>query len=327
MLPDFECKIRWEFESPVVPLLNKIAPSDVFWLRNRGTSLRLDSTLASWKRFRWSKRRDMTTLFRGGTPGCPDGGPGSDGAEAGPSLCMLNHTKRTVADVTEGLNREEAGAVVKDLVSADVMQWDVQVDSLEVAEATTWFGQLAGPCEVNGWRTTRFDLQGSLGVVLRKKGCRRNCTTFEDYFGCLLPPDACLPELREEFRKDLSPGESSGQPSANSELFDYMDRAERLQRQVLADAASPDGQPDADDLSITQEELLQWPGPSDTLLEECDTRVCIASRDDSRNDGAFPMRHSFAQVGRLAYLPLLNAGAAMPASSLSVTDTRCSAQC
>lgn len=28
-LPDFECRIRWDFDSFVIPWLNKLAPSDV----------------------------------------------------------------------------------------------------------------------------------------------------------------------------------------------------------------------------------------------------------------------------------------------------------
>eukprot|EP00435_Cladocopium_sp_Y103_P019407 s2980_g4.t1 len=58
LLPDFECRIRWEFESPVIPWLSKIAPSDVILVRKRGSCLRLDSTLASWKRFRAFAAKD-----------------------------------------------------------------------------------------------------------------------------------------------------------------------------------------------------------------------------------------------------------------------------
>lgn len=242
-LPDFECRIRWEFESPVVPLLNKIAPSDVLRLRKRGTSLRLDSTLASWKRFRLSKRRDLTTLFQGE-------------ASKGPRLFHLNHAKRTITDMTEGLDNDETGAVVKDFLSgADVVQWDMQVDNLEVSESTTWLGQVAAPVEINGWRTTRFDVRGSLGVVIRKKGSRRNCATFEDYFGCPLPADACLPEFRQEFTRDGSAG--SRQPSHGStwksSSVGMCD--EQLQKQALTDMEC-----ESVDMMTTPSEVLSgWP--------------------------------------------------------------------
>eukprot|EP00930_Biecheleria_cincta_P050402 TRINITY_DN35565_c0_g1_i1.p1 TRINITY_DN35565_c0_g1~~TRINITY_DN35565_c0_g1_i1.p1 ORF type:complete len:603 (-),score=104.69 TRINITY_DN35565_c0_g1_i1:45-1853(-) len=191
LLPDFECRIRWEFESPVVPLLNRIAPSDVLHVRKRGNSLRLDSTLASWKKYRLSKRRRLTTLFRGAR--------GESGNAAGSGLFMINHDKQTVVDVTEGLDPEEAAAVVEDLAKADALQWDMSVDSLDVAEGTTWLGNAVGKCDVNGWACFRYDIRGELGMSIRKKGCRIEGMTFQDYFGYALPADACLPEMRQEF--------------------------------------------------------------------------------------------------------------------------------
>jgi hypothetical protein len=219
ILPDFECTIRWEFESPVLPLLSKIAPSDVLRLTKRGTNLRVDSTLASWKRFRFSKRRELTTLFRGGDGGSSPAGDscGQVQRQAKPILCMVNHSKQTLVDVTEGLDSDETGAVLGDLVSADVVQWDMQMDSLEVAEATTWLGAATGPCDVNGWSATRFDVRGTLGMSVRRKGHQRNCMTFQDYFGCSLPADACVPELRAEFGREATSAPLSRETTKNSD--------------------------------------------------------------------------------------------------------------
>uniref|UniRef100_A0A7S0AS73 Ankyrin repeat domain-containing protein n=1 Tax=Pyrodinium bahamense TaxID=73915 RepID=A0A7S0AS73_9DINO len=260
MLPDFECRIRWEFESPVLPLINKLAPSDVVRLRKQGASLRIDSTLASWKRFRLSKRRDLTTLFQGGSL---DGGlHGADPSSS--SLCMLNHTKRTVVDVTEGLDTNEAGAVLGDLVSADVMQWDMQLDDLEVTEATTWLGASAGPCEVNGWKAMRFDVRGTLGVSIRRKGRRRQGMTFEEYFGCSLPPDVCLPELREEFRGDCTPSrllrEESRTTDFSAETLVYEGTFDLFEGRTAAGGGAP---LEADELSSNASEVIaRWPGAS-----------------------------------------------------------------
>ncbi|CAL1139869.1 unnamed protein product [Cladocopium goreaui] len=202
LLPDFECRIRWEFESPVIPWLSKIAPSDVILVRKRGSCLRLDSTLASWKRFRFSKRRNLTTLFLGERfredgPGAP-GGPGG-GDQMSRGLFMVNHDKEVIVDMTQSLDGEEAAAVVEDLVKADAMQWDMNICSLEVSESTSWLGSVLGPCDVNGWTCMRYEVKGELGMTLRKKGWRIQDVTFQDYFGRPLPADACLPELRREF--------------------------------------------------------------------------------------------------------------------------------
>jgi hypothetical protein len=266
VLPDFECRIRWEFESPVLPLFNKIAPSDVLRLRKQGVSLRLDSTLASWKRFRLAKRRELTTLFSGemGDAEQPTGTSSSSSAgvkRAAPSLHQLNHTKKVVTDVTEGLDTEEAGAVVNDMVAGEAVQWDMKVDNLEVSEATTWLGQLAPPVEVNGWQATRFDVKGSLGVTVRKKGSRRNNATFEDYFGCPLPADACLPEFRQEFGGAQSPCKFARENSENSRGSNWSEYTEgsgwHAQKQI--DYIFPT---DIDEVSTCSEVIDRWPDSS-----------------------------------------------------------------
>jgi len=253
LLPDFECRIKWEFESPVLPLVSRLAPSDVVRLRKQGTSLRVDSTLASWKRFRLSKRRDLTTLFRGGDGTAAPGG-------GRPSLSMLNHSKRTVVDVTEGLDGEETGAVLGDMVSADVMQWDMKLDSLDVAEGTTWLGGAAPPCQVNGWRSLRFDVRGTFGVSVRRKGLRQHETTYQEYFGCSLPPDACLPELREEFQDspwapDRLSREASRTTEMSGETLEYEATFDLFERRPVEGVS-----PDLDMASDASEVLAQWPG-------------------------------------------------------------------
>lgn len=205
LLPDFECQIRWEFESPVIPLLSKIAPSDVILVRKRGSCLRLDSTLASWKRFRFSKRRNLTTLFIGERLS-----EGLDGMSSGTprALFMINHDKEAIVDMTQSLDSEEVAAVVEDLVKADAVQWDMKIASLDVSESTTWLGSLLGPCELNGWTCMRYGVKGELGMTLRKKGWRIQDVTFQEYFGQPLPADACLPELRRKFaaaKEELAP--------------------------------------------------------------------------------------------------------------------------
>lgn len=280
MLPDFECRIKWEFESPVIPLFSKFAPSDVLLLRKQGTSVRLDSTLASWKKFRTNKRRELTTLFTSND--------GTTTSSAGcPRLCMLNHTKRSVVDVTEGLDQDEAGAVIQDLVAADVMQWDMHVDKVEVTEATTWLGQAAGPCKINGWTATRFDVRGSFGVVVKKKGNIRSCLTFEDYFRCPLPPEVCLPELREEFRRMEQEGNPKAclpmnrENTALSGLSESTDMPDLVQRQS-ADDNFPLFMDNAS--SAASEVILQWPngageGFGSTLRQTTGRNMAMARGD------------------------------------------------
>lgn len=235
MLPDFECRIRWEFESPIFPGLNKIAPYDVLWFRKRGACLRIDTTLASWKRFRFIKRRDLSTLFCGDDPL----------RREKPSLkfCMLNHSKRHVVDVTEGLHQDERNALIDDVLSADVLQWDLELNKLDFHVATNWLGQASAPSMINGWNATKFDASGSLDVLVRKKGCYQNSATFEDYFGYPLPPDVCLPEIRHEFMNDTL---LLGEPRSS----EHSDR----QKECTTGATS-----DTDEGLATPQVFSEWP--------------------------------------------------------------------
>lgn len=236
LLPDFECRIRWEFDSPLLPLLTSLfAPSDVLRIRKQGRCLRLDSTLASWKRFRLSKRRELTTLFQGAKQ--------DQGRQLPARLLMLNHSKRTVVDATEGLDSQESAAVVNDLAASNSTQWDMNINDMEVTEATSWFGS-AGTCEVNGWQAVRFDVKGSLGLMMRKKGNLTQSLSYEHYFGKPLPPDAGLPEFRCEFaRSQPECSVGSGQPQHSGGPNGFRD----------ADAG------DSDTQSITSEVLTNWP--------------------------------------------------------------------
>lgn len=226
MLPDFECRIRWEFDSPVVPLVSMFAPGDVLRIRKQGCSVRLDSTLASWKRFRINKRRELTTLFQG---------PRSQSGRQLPArLVMLNRSKGTVVDVTEGLDSEESAALVKDLLSSDGSRWDMDVGDVECSEAASWFGN-GGACELHGWQAVRFDVKGSLGVTMRKKGNMTQRLSFEHYFGKPLPPASSLPEFRHEF--------AAGAVSA----------------QVAGLLGEPDDGADSDTQSVASEVLTHWP--------------------------------------------------------------------
>eukprot|EP00929_Paragymnodinium_shiwhaense_P003431 TRINITY_DN103945_c0_g1_i1.p1 TRINITY_DN103945_c0_g1~~TRINITY_DN103945_c0_g1_i1.p1 ORF type:complete len:809 (-),score=215.10 TRINITY_DN103945_c0_g1_i1:71-2356(-) len=315
-LPDFECRIRWEFESPVIPLVGKIAPSDIVLIRKRGASLRLDSTLASWKPFRLSKRRELTTLFRpdAGGLGGHSGGGGSSGSTAQPTLCMLNHNKQVAVDITAGLDHEEASAVVEDLVAAEAMQWDMNLDQLQVAQSTSWFGQALGPTDINGWKAHRFDVNGTLGLSVCKKGNKGNSATFEEYFGKPLPAHVCLPELQEEFRRsegaaartgkaatngngnDLQTSEKAStaaplsfEESASQTLWTHSERAKvaaLMQEEDMEDLL------DMDCMSDASEVLAQWPDPSalGRLNDKVDSRdmdALLTARSSATGGGDF----------------------------------------
>lgn len=61
-VPDCLIEIKWEFDSSVIPLVSKFAPSDTFRIWKYKNHIRLDSTLAGYKRLK-SKRRNMSVIY------------------------------------------------------------------------------------------------------------------------------------------------------------------------------------------------------------------------------------------------------------------------
>ena len=61
-IKDFYFEIKWEFESSVIPLVNKIAPSDTFKVWKYKDTLRLDYSIVGFKNLK-AKRRNMTLIF------------------------------------------------------------------------------------------------------------------------------------------------------------------------------------------------------------------------------------------------------------------------
>merc|ERR1711972_1033823 len=52
---------------------------------------------------------------------------------------------------------------------------------------------------MGGWNARRFEVRGTIGMAVRRKGQGQNEQSFQDYFGKPLPQDASLPEFRAEF--------------------------------------------------------------------------------------------------------------------------------
>jgi ankyrin repeat domain-containing protein 13 len=60
--PDFYMEMKWDFDSPIIPLLSKLAPSDTFKIWKFKNYLRLDNSLVSFKKLK-AKKRNMSLIY------------------------------------------------------------------------------------------------------------------------------------------------------------------------------------------------------------------------------------------------------------------------
>ena len=155
-------------------------------------------------------------------------------------------------------------------MSAEAVQWDMKLSELEVAEATSWLGSSAGPCEFNGWRTQRFEVKGTLGVIVRKKGDLGLTSTFQEYFGCPLPPDACLPEIRASF-EGAGDGASASRQMSKTSGWSEADSDSAILVSM-----------DEETMSNASEVLTRWPESQPAAGDQRDCRdFLVTSPSDS----------------------------------------------
>jgi len=157
-----------------------------------------------------------------------------------------------------------------------------------VTEATNWLGAPAGPCDIHGWSATRFDVKGTLGLALRRKGNRRTELTFQEYFGKPLPVHACLPELRAEFDSRGAFNMLEREPSKTSVWTESTESFAGLGFDALPDHHGGGGAAaaahdffllDAEDTASVHSEVLTGLWPEGTQQQQDgDRRECAVAR-------------------------------------------------
>jgi hypothetical protein len=125
-LEDFKIQIRWEFDSSILPLINKIAPGDTITIWKKGKSLRLDSNFVGYKRFK-NKRRPISLIFNPinlqEKPIPPystiRGTSMSSSLKNFPSkLISINHTKKKYTGLFSAISLEEKRVIMHDLLTS-----------------------------------------------------------------------------------------------------------------------------------------------------------------------------------------------------------------
>jgi hypothetical protein len=130
-LPDFRVSFNWRVVS-WIPFVSAFCPSDTWVLTKAGSRLRIDTTLANWSGFRWT-RGSMTVYFDAASPDMMDSFVAIDNV-SGVRFSVLR-------EVVESLDVETD---IGNLMRLDLIKGFIQIDAFRKAPARRWFGWRVG---------------------------------------------------------------------------------------------------------------------------------------------------------------------------------------
>jgi hypothetical protein len=168
---DFYLEVDFHFESSVVPLLSRAAPSDTYRIWKRGTDLRADTTLAGFDGLR-IRRADHSFLFFG-----EETSAGGRRLPPG-SLLVLHRGRREVHDAFAAA----AAAGDEDAATSDAAAYrpGLNITSARLVPRTTWLRKEKTE-NVGEWKARVFDVHNVVFSfrTLKAASAGRKDFTFE----------------------------------------------------------------------------------------------------------------------------------------------------
>mmetsp|Transcript_44404 Transcript_44404/g.72291 ORF Transcript_44404/g.72291 Transcript_44404/m.72291 type:complete len:711 (+) Transcript_44404:125-2257(+) len=164
-LPDFHLELKWEFDSMVMPFVNSLAPSDVYQIWKKKSSLRIDTTLVGFDNFKCI-RGNASLLFMG------------SGTDSPGDVFIVDRDERTLVDAMQKLKDprpDEVRDEVDILMRSDLVQGKFGAKNLTFSPSKTLLGSLKTE-NIGRWKHCRvFEASGNLNAkLMRKKVDRTN---------------------------------------------------------------------------------------------------------------------------------------------------------
>jgi hypothetical protein len=148
-LPDFRVSFNWKVRS-WVPFVSAFCPSDTWVLTKVGSRLRIDTTLANWSGFRWT-RGSISIYFDAGASEMLDSFLAVDNV-AGTQFSVLR----------EICESAEIESDIQYLMQLDLIKGFIQIDQFRRTPARSWLGFRVGTVTHDRqWTANAFDLSNA----------------------------------------------------------------------------------------------------------------------------------------------------------------------
>ena len=161
---DFYMEITFHFESPVIPFISRIAPSDTYKIWKKGANMRADMTLAGFDGLR-IKRSDQSVLFLGEE---------SDDERINPGfMCLVSHKNKEVivpyfSRPPKPTDREVKHCLAKKSAEAKIVNVAIDVSQALLVPQLTWRRKERKE-SVGPWKAKVYDMQNVVLTVKSKR--------------------------------------------------------------------------------------------------------------------------------------------------------------
>lgn len=155
-VPDFSFELQWECDSNFIPFVSKLAPSDTNKIYKKGTSLRMDATIAGINKLKVT--RGNISLFLLGKEH-----PGYEG-----KILLVNHGKKTITDLMTEIDLKHLEKQVDLIAKQSSLPSEVKPEDIQFEPAKSWRGEPITE-KIQNYQTVKYNAKGTLSLLYTKK--------------------------------------------------------------------------------------------------------------------------------------------------------------